>query len=130
MFFSTEDHHNVFLAFFVLPFSMMTEVTLVFEPIAVAIMVAFVMISSEYLSLALGICYILLAFFAVPTFHSHPRSHYLLYFPFWPLFYFLDWIEFISLYKSLKMIRQGKDIEWQRWNRQGIAGNAAKEKVA
>lgn len=120
MFFSTEDHHNIFLSFFVLPFSLLTEITLVFEPIAVAIMVAFVMISSEYLSLALGICYIFLAFVAVPTFHSRPRSHYLFYFPFWPLFYFLDWIEFVSLYKSIKMIRQGQDVEWQRWDRQGI----------
>jgi poly-beta-1,6-N-acetyl-D-glucosamine synthase len=120
MFFSTEDHHNVFLSFFVLPFSFLTEVTLVFEPIAVAIMVAFVMISSEYLSLALGICYIFLAFVAVPTFHSRPRSHYLFYFPFWPLFYFLDWIEFVSLYKSLKMIRQGQQVEWQNWSRTGI----------
>lgn len=120
MFFSTEPHHNVFLSFFVLPFSLLTEITLVFEPVAVAIMVAFVMISSEYLSLALGICYIFLAFIAVPTFHSRPRSHYLFYFPFWPLFYFLDWVEFVSLYKSIKMIRQGKQVEWQRWNRQGI----------
>jgi cellulose synthase/poly-beta-1,6-N-acetylglucosamine synthase-like glycosyltransferase len=120
MFFSTEEHHNAFLSFFVLPFSLLTEITLVFEPIAVAIMVAFVMISSEYLSLALGICYIFLAFVAVPTFHSRPRSHYLFYFPFWPLFYFLDWIEFISLYKSIKMIRKGKQVEWQRWDRKGI----------
>ncbi|HET8670679.1 MAG TPA: glycosyltransferase family 2 protein, partial [Candidatus Saccharimonadales bacterium] len=120
MFFSTEDHHNVFLSFFVLPFSLLTEVTLVFEPIAIAIMVAFVMISSEYLSLALGICYIFLTFLAVPTFHSRPRVHYVLYFPFWPLFYFLDWVEFVSLYKSLKMIHRGQQVEWQRWNRQGI----------
>jgi cellulose synthase/poly-beta-1,6-N-acetylglucosamine synthase-like glycosyltransferase len=120
MFFSTEDHHNVFLSFFVLPFSLLTEITLVFEPIAVAVMVAFVMISSEYLSLALGICYIFLAFIAVPTFHSHPRSHYLFYFPFWPLFYFLDWVEFMALYKSLKMIRRGQQVEWQSWDRKGI----------
>jgi len=129
MFFSTEDHHNSFLSFFVLPFSMLTEITLVFEPIAVAIMVAFVMISSEYLSLALGICYIFLAFLAIPTFHSKPRSHYLLYFPFWPLFFFLDWIEFVSLYKSIKMIRQGQQVEWQRWNRQGIKTHLAKGKA-
>lgn len=120
LFFSTEDHHNLFLSFFVLPFSALTEVTLVFEPIAIAIMVAYVMISSEYLSLSLGICYIFLAFLAVPTFHTRPRLHYLLYFPFWPLFYFLDWVEFISLYKSLKMILRGQQVEWQRWNRHGI----------
>lgn len=129
MFFSTEGHHNAFLSFFVLPFSLLTEVTLVFEPIAVSIMVAYVMISSEYLSLALGICYIFLAFLAVPTFHSRPRSHYLFYFPFWPLFYFLDWVEFISLYKSIKMIRRGQQVEWQRWDRQGIEKDLGQEKV-
>lgn len=130
MFFSTESHHNFFLSFFVLPFSLLTEVTLVFEPIAVSIMIAYVMISSEFLSLALGICYIFLAFLAVPTFHSRPRSHYLFYFPFWPLFYFLDWIEFVSLYKSLKMIRQGKQVEWQQWKRQGIESEVREGKAA
>lgn len=129
MFFSTEDHHNPFLAFFVLPFSMLTEINLFFEPIAIAIMVAYVIITSEYLSLALGIGYILLVFLAVPLFHSHPRPKFVLYFPFWPLFYFLDWIEFVAAYKSLKMIRQGKDVEWQRWNRQGIQDFVGKEKA-
>jgi len=120
MFFSTEDHHNAFLSFFVLPFSMLTEVNLFFEPVAIAIMVAYVIITAEYLSLALGVGYILLVFVAIPIFHSRPRPHYFLYFPFWPLFYFLDWVEFVSIYKSLLMIRRGQDVEWQRWNRQGI----------
>lgn len=122
MFFSTEDHHNAFLSFFVLPFSMMTEITLFFEPIAIAIMIAYVIITNEFLSLSLGIMYILLVFIAVPLFHTRPRPHYVLYFPFWPLFYLLDWVEFISAYKSLHMIRHGKEVEWQRWNRQGIDG--------
>ena len=130
LFFSTEDRHNVFLSFFVLPFSALTEVTLVFEPVAIAIMVAYVMLSSEYLSLALGICYIFLAFLAVPTFHTRPRSHYIFYFPFWPLFYFLDWVEFVSLWQSIRMIRRGQQVQWQHWNRQGIGVNIAKEKTA
>ena len=127
LFFSTEDQHNIFLSFFVLPFSALTEVTLVFEPIAIAIMVVLAVISSEYLPLALGICYIFLAFMAVPTFHSRPRLRYLLYFPFWPLFYFLDWVEFLSLYKCIKMIRRGQEVEWQRWKRQGIAAQVSEE---
>lgn len=127
MFFSTEDHHNVFLSFFVLPFSALTEVTLCFEPVSLAIMIAYVIIASEYLSLALAICYIFLAFVAVPTFHTKPKLHYILYFPLWPLFYFLDWVEFVSLYKSVKMIRQGKQVEWQQWNRQGIHNYVSKK---
>jgi biofilm PGA synthesis N-glycosyltransferase PgaC len=130
MFFSTEDHHNWFLSFFVLPFSMLTEVTLFFEPIAIAIMIAYVIVTGEYLSLSLGIMYIFLAFLTIPVFHGKPRPHYLLFFPFWPLFYVLDWIEFISLYKSLRMIKQGKQVEWQKWNRQGIGKLASKERPA
>lgn len=129
MFFSTEDHHNVFLSFFVLPFSLLTEITLFFEPIAIAIMVAYVMITAEYLSLALGICYILLVFIAVPIFHSKPKPHYFFYFPFWPLFYFLDWVEFVSVYKSLQMLKRGQQVEWQRWNRQGIQNYVSDGKV-
>lgn len=120
MFWSTENHHNAFLSFFVLPFSLLTEITLFFEPIAIAIMVAYVIITAEYLSLALGICYILLVFITVPLFHSRPRPLYFRYFPFWPLFYFLDWVEFVSAYKSLRMIRRGQQVEWQRWDRKGI----------
>jgi biofilm PGA synthesis N-glycosyltransferase PgaC len=120
MFFSTENHHNPFLAFFVLPFSMLTELALFFEPIAIAIMIAYVIITGEYLSLSLGIMYIFLVFIAVPLFHTRPRPHYMLYFPFWPLFYLLDWVEFVAVYKSLHMIRRGQQVEWQRWDRQGI----------
>jgi cellulose synthase/poly-beta-1,6-N-acetylglucosamine synthase-like glycosyltransferase len=130
MFFSTEDHHNAFLSYFVLPFSLFSEIILIFEPIAIAIMIAYVMISGEFLSLALGMCYILLAFVAVPTFHTKPRFHYIMYYPFWPLFYFLDWVEFVSLYKSLKMVRHGKQVEWQKWNRKGIDNHLAKRRVA
>jgi hypothetical protein len=39
----------------------------------------------------------------------------------------LDWIEFLALHKSLKMIRQGKDVEWQRWERKGIGNFVSKE---
>jgi hypothetical protein len=41
----------------------------------------------------------------------------------------LDWIEFLSLYKSLKMIRSGKDVEWQKWDRQGIGLKLEGEKA-
>jgi cellulose synthase/poly-beta-1,6-N-acetylglucosamine synthase-like glycosyltransferase len=128
MFLSTEDNHNFWLSFFILPFSLLAEVQLLFEPIAIAIAIAYSLVTSEYLSLAIGLLFILLVFVAVSLFHSSkPRPLLILGWPFfWPLFYVLDWIEFLSLYKSLKMIRQGKDVEWQRWNRQGV-GNFVKK---
>ena len=124
LFFSTDDKHNVFLSFFVLPFSLLAEAQLIFEPIAIAIVIAYSIVTSEYLSLAIGLLFILLVFVAVSLFHDNkPKPSLILAFPFvWPLFYLLDWVEFLSLYKSMQMIKRGKDVEWQQWNRKGISG--------
>ncbi len=128
MFFSTEEHHNTFLCYFVLPFSALAEIQLLFEPIAIAILIAYSVVTAEYLSLTIGLSFILLVFGAVSLFNaSHRRPLLILSFPFvWPLFYMLDWIEFLALHKSLRLIRRGKDVEWQKWDRQGIA-SALKE---
>lgn len=123
MFFSTEESHNFFLSFFVLPFSMLAEIQLVFEPIAITILIVFSIIASEFLSLGIGILFILLVYVATALFNDErPHPMLILSFPFtWPLFYFLDWVEFIALWKSFRMMRQGQEVEWQKWNRQGIA---------
>lgn len=124
MFFSTEDNHNFFLSFFILPFSVLAEIQLLFEPIAIAILIIYSIIASEFLSLAIGITFIMLVYVAVSLFHdARPKPTFILLFPFtWPIFYFLDWIEFVALYKSLQLIRKGDDIVWQKWQRKGIKG--------
>ena len=124
MFFSTEERHNTFLCYFVLPFSALAEIQLLFEPIAIAILIAYSVVTAEYLSLTIGLSFIFLVFGAVSLFNaSRRRPLLMLSFPFvWPLFYMLDWIEFMALHKSLRLIRRGKDVEWQKWERKGIAG--------
>jgi cellulose synthase/poly-beta-1,6-N-acetylglucosamine synthase-like glycosyltransferase len=131
LFFSTKDEHNVALSFFVLPFSLLMEIQLLFEPLAIASIIAYTIITTEYLSLAIGLGFIALVFMAVSLFHSNrPRPLLTLYFPFfWPLFYLLDWIEFLALYKSVSMIRHRKDVEWQNWKRQGITVSSSKRKA-
>lgn len=128
LFFSTEEHHNTPLSFFILPFSILMEIQLLFEPLAVASIIAYTLLTSEYLSIAIGLGFIALVFIAVSLFHANrPRPQLVFYFPFfWPLFYLLDWIEFLALYKSLAMIRKRKDVEWQNWKRQGIAAAGKK----
>lgn len=127
MFFSTDERHNSFLSFFVLPFSALAEIQLLFEPIAIAILIAYSIVTAEYLSLAIGLSFIFLVFAAVSLFNTSHRRPFLMFsFPFvWPLFYMLDWIEFMALHKSVRLIRRGKDVEWQKWERKGI-GNALK----
>jgi cellulose synthase/poly-beta-1,6-N-acetylglucosamine synthase-like glycosyltransferase len=130
LFFSTADEHNAFLSFFVLPFSLLAEAQLVFEPIAIAIFIAYSIVTSEYLSLSIGLAFIALVFIAVSLFHDNrPRPLMILYFPFfWPIFYLLDWIESLALYKSISLIHSGKNVEWQKWQRQGVTAETTKGK--
>lgn len=131
MFFSTEENHNFFLSFFVLPFSLLAEFQLIFEPTAITILIIYSIIANEFLSLAVGILFIFLVYVAVSLFHNErPRAELILLFPFtWPLFYILDWVEFMALWKSLKMLRRGQDVVWQKWERKGITPYIEKKSI-
>ena len=111
------------LSFFVLPLSALSEVQLFFEPVSIALLVSYSIISGDYLTLALGALFVAIIYF-VNTFFAQGgvNPKLLLLFPFtWPLFYILVFIEYLSLIHSLKLIIAGDDIEWQNWERKGIA---------
>ncbi len=124
IFFSLDwSRHNIFLSWFVLPFSLLAEVQLFFEPISITFLATYSFVSGDYLSITLGALFVLVIYI-VNAFFSHDRRSIgvLFLFPFtWPLFYFLVWIEYLALLKSLKMVLRGDDIEWQQWKRQGVS---------
>lgn len=123
LFFSFDPRHNKFLSFFILPFSLLAEIQLFFEPISITLLATYSFISGDYLSITLGAMFIFVIYI-VNTFFGHHKINLkiLFLFPFtWPLFYFLVWIEYLSLLKSVKMVLRGDDIVWQKWNRKGVA---------
>jgi poly-beta-1,6-N-acetyl-D-glucosamine synthase len=122
MFFSKDDSHNAFLSFVLLPYSLLTELQLIFEPIAIAILIAYSLITSEFVSIFIAIAFIGLVYFVVSLWSNNKiRLDLFLHFPFtWPLFYFLDWIEFLALFKSINLYIEKKEVVWQTWNRTGI----------
>lgn len=122
MFLSTEDSHNFYLSFFVLPFSALTEIQLIFEPIAITILLIYSFITLEFVSIGIGIVFILFSFIITAFFSNRKiRIGLLFLFPFtWPLFYLLDWVEFMALFKSFRMYRNKEDVVWQVWKREGI----------
>ena len=122
MFFSTHDNHNALLSFFILPLAMIAEAQLLIEPLAISILITYSIISSDYLSLSLGIFFIFQTYLVTCIFNnSKPEFGRLISFVYtWPLFYILVWIEFLSLAKSILMAIKGEEIEWQSWKRQGI----------
>jgi poly-beta-1,6-N-acetyl-D-glucosamine synthase len=122
MFFSTSDNHNTALSFFILPLAMISEIQLLIEPLAISMLITYSIISSDFLSLALGIVFIFQTYLVACVFNNEKiRLGRLLSFIYtWPLFYILVWIEFLALCKSIIMSIRGEEIEWQKWNRTGI----------
>lgn len=101
---------------------MLAEIQLFFEPIALTLLIAYSVISGDYLSLALGNLFIFVIYL-VNSLFSHSKINIGLLFSFffsWGLFYILVWIEYIALIKSLHMIIRGDDVEWQNWQRTGV----------
>ncbi|HWZ65859.1 MAG TPA: glycosyltransferase [Patescibacteria group bacterium] len=128
MFFSGDKRHRKTLGWFILPFSLLAELQLLFEPIAVSLLITYSVIADDYVSLALGTLFVSVTYLVVGLFSRDFKPALFLLFPFtWPLFYFLVWIEYLVLIKSLVMSLRGQDIEWQRWERQGIETPEARQ---
>jgi len=122
LFFSTDRRHNRFLSWMILPYALLSELQLLFEPVGVSLLVAYSVISGDFISLAIGVLFISIIYFVVALFnHEKPSPKLFFLFPLtWPLFYFLMWIEFIALIHSLKILIKGEQVTWQIWDRKGV----------
>jgi cellulose synthase/poly-beta-1,6-N-acetylglucosamine synthase-like glycosyltransferase len=122
MFFSFKRRHNSWLCFFILPYSLLGELQLLFEPIGITLLVSYSVITGDYLSLGLSLLFIFVAYLVVGIFNQEKTNwKLLLKFPFtWPLFYITAWIEYIVLLRTIKMTIRGGEINWQRWERKGL----------
>jgi len=122
LFFSTSKQHNKWMSWFVLPYALLSELHLLIEPIAISLLVGYSVITSDYLSLSLGILFMSLVYLVNALFSYKKLNLWLLIlFPFtWSWFYLLVMIEFIALIQSIRMLYQGEDIVWQKWQRKGI----------
>jgi biofilm PGA synthesis N-glycosyltransferase PgaC len=123
LFFSLRRGHNKMLTIFVLPFALLAEIQLLVEPISIALLVTYSLVSADFLSLAFGLLFVFSIYLVNALFGSEGvRLKTLLLFPFsWPIFYLLIWIEFLALIRSISMVYQGNDVQWQQWKRQGIS---------
>jgi poly-beta-1,6-N-acetyl-D-glucosamine synthase len=125
MFFSLDRRHNKPLSWFILPYTLMSEIQLLLEPIGATLLIVYSLLSSDFVSLSLsmmfvGISYLVVAAFGVKL-SLRERLGLLLFWPItWPLFYIVVWVEFHALLRSLHMVIRGDALEWQHWKREGI----------
>jgi biofilm PGA synthesis N-glycosyltransferase PgaC len=130
LFFSLKREHNKPLSFFVLPYAMLSEFQLFVEPISIALLLSYSVITGDYLSLTLGMLFVSVIYLVNALFAEKLNLKLLLAFPFsWPIFYFLIWIEFLALTRSLGMLYRGHEIQWQSWQRKGVAEVALNERI-
>ncbi len=123
MFFSLDKRHNRALSWFILPYAVLSELQLVFEPVGFTLLAAYSVISGDYLSFALGALFVFVIYFVAALFnHEKIKLRLVLLFPFtWVLFYVLVWVEYLALLKSFIMLVRGDEISWQRWERKGVS---------
>lgn len=122
MFFSTKAHHNQWLTWFILPFAMLAEIQLLFEPIGLTLLVVYSFITDDYSSLILGALFVGLMYLVVGLFTERAKNAWIiLIWPFtWMMFYALVWIEYVALIKSINASIRSEAVVWQRWQRKGI----------
>lgn len=125
IFLSWKRHHNKPLSWFVLPYALISELQLILEPIGATLLITYSIISGEYVSLTLSMLFIGISYFVVACFGKQlplkQRVQLLGLWPFtWVMFYLIVWIEFHAFIRSVHMILRGDNLEWQKWDREGI----------
>jgi len=125
MFFSTKARHNFWLSWFILPFALLAEIQLLFEPIGLTLLVIYSVVTGDYSSVILGALFIGILYFVVGLMTERARYWWIV--PLWPftwaIFYALVWIEYMALLKSLAATIRAEGIAWQKWQRKGIKVN-------
>lgn len=121
-FFSTDPKHNKLLTWFILPLSMITELQLLLEPVAITLFIFLSYIRNDFVTIGYGILFMFVGYIIYGLFNSEKINLGLIFnFPFtWLAFYLLNWVEYFALINSIKLLLQRKDITWQNWTREGI----------
>jgi poly-beta-1,6-N-acetyl-D-glucosamine synthase len=126
LFFSTDKRHNKYLSWVVLPLAMLSEILLLLEIFVLPYFLAYTIIHSDFLIFAISA--IILGSVVSLTIWSDSSGYRKFYLMLWApvswlVFYYLDFVEYNALFKSLVSFIVKKEIKWQRWNRVGVFEN-------
>ncbi|MFC1467868.1 glycosyltransferase [Verrucomicrobiota bacterium] len=123
LFFSLSPKHNPYLTLFLLPLAVYAELLLLLEVLLLSAFMAYTVITSDYMPLAMVIT--LLSAVVSAQIISDPNRKFhrnlMLIAPVaWLLFYGMDMIEFQALLRSIKRLVTRKELKWQSWARVGV----------
>jgi poly-beta-1,6-N-acetyl-D-glucosamine synthase len=123
LFFSTKKKHNKLLSWVILPLAIFGEVQLFLELFFLAFLYAYSYLTSDYSSFISGIVVVSSMFAIQVLFDENKKKSWFLILlaPIgWLLFYVSTLVEFQALIRSTWGYVRGKELKWQKWERNGV----------
>lgn len=125
LFFSLNRKQSRFLTHLVLPVALFAEFLLLFEVLLLPTFYIYTIVTKDFLPLILAVIFLMLIIMMqIVTEYTRKENRSILKFApvAWIIFYFVDFVEYVALIKSLNKIFRKKKVEWQKWERKGVFG--------
>ncbi|NVK23117.1 MAG: glycosyltransferase family 2 protein [Kangiellaceae bacterium] len=123
LFMSSNNQHNRYLSWFILPLAVYSEILLMLQGLVLTLFYGYSIVYQDYFALASMIIISTSLVSMQILMDSKSQHHKSLLFvaPIaWLLLYFIDFVEFKALVQSLKKLMKQESLQWQKWNRVGI----------
>ena len=125
LFFKANGKQSKFLSFIILPVALFAEMLLSLEVVLLPLFFAYSLMSGDFVPLIYAIS-LLSGIIFLQLLTDAKRGEIkdvIIWVPVaWLVFYFIDFIEYMALAKSISKILKNKDVSWQRWERVGVFG--------
>ncbi|WP_415911938.1 glycosyltransferase [Neptuniibacter sp. QD37_11] len=130
LFFNSSKTNNYYLSWLLLPTALYAEFLLLLELPLLTLFFTYIVYTGDYITLSLCILLISALVSFQTSYDSQPRFHVrmLYYAPIaWLIWYVVDAVEFQALIRSLKRLKRKEGLQWQSWNRTGLANPSPTE---
>lgn len=130
LFFSLRRRHSWFLTLLVLPAALLSEFLLLLQPLALAMLWGYTLLTSDFLPVLvyMGIVALLVTWQVFTDSRRRESLGLLLVAPIASLvFHLVDAVEFQAAVRSGWRLLTGQGVRWQRWQRRGVLAVAAEQ---
>ncbi|NCT54588.1 glycosyltransferase family 2 protein [Candidatus Falkowbacteria bacterium] len=125
LFFKIKGQHSKFLSFLILPVALFSEILLFFEVILLPVFFVYTFLSGDFIPLIVVVSILSIIIFLqiITDVKWRENKDVIFWAPIaWLVFYFVDFIEYVALVKSIIKIIKNKTVAWQKWERVGVFG--------
>lgn len=125
LFLSLKREHSKFLTWISLPVALMSDIFLFFEVAFLSFFYGYAFVTHNFLNIVFAISLLTIVFFIqiLSDVRFTKNKKMLILAPIaWMFFYFIDFVEYIALFRSIEKFIKKEDLVWQKWKREGVYG--------